>query len=405
MTLRWMTAGESHGPALVGIISGFPAGLEIDFDFINSELARRQQGIGRSERQQIESDRAEIITGVRSGVTIGSPIAIRIENRDFENWRDIMSVESVEYIKEIAGYTFPRSGHADLAGMLKWGLNDARNVLERASGRTTAMTVAIGAIAKLYLMKFGTYISNRLIEYGPELLVVDEDKPLSNRDIGDGQEWLQNFGKLNTEQVEKITRVVENAREAGDTVGGVIQVVAAAVPPGLGSIAMPDERLDARLAFAVMGVPGIKAVEIGAGMDQTYMGGKEAHDEYAIAHDPFAKKWYSRMTNLAGGIEGGISNGEPICVKAWMKPLSTVKPPLMSIDVSSRSAVQPPGGERSDVSAVESAAVVLEAVVALELAKAHREKFGGDSMGDVERAVEGYMGWIEGVAGESVDDN
>jgi chorismate synthase len=228
---------------------------------------------------------------------------------------------------------------------------------------------------------------------------------LSNRDIGDGQEWLQNFGKLSNQQVENITKVVENASKEGNTVGGVIQVVVAAVPPGLGSTALPDERLDARLASAAMGVPGIKAVEIGAGMDQTYMGGREAQDEFAIAHDPFAKKWYSRMTNLAGGIEGGISNGEPLCVKAWMKPLSTVKPPLMSIDVSSRSAVQPPGGERSDVSAIESAVVVLESVIALELAKTHREKFSGDSIEEVERAVEGYMGWIERVAGESVDDN
>ena len=395
MTLRWMTAGESHGPALVGIISGFPADLEINFEFVNSELARRQTGIGRSERQKIESDKAEFLAGIRKGLTIGSPVAIKIDNRDFKNWLEVMSIEPDDHESGEDTPIYPRPGHADLAGMLKWGFEDARNVIERASGRTTAMTVAMGAVAKLYLMGFGIFIASRLIEYGPELLVADKGLPVSSRDIDSAERWWKSFGLLNDVQKEKITKVVDTARQAGDTVGGVIQIVAAAVPPGLGSVALPDERLDSRLGSALMGVPGIKAVEIGAGIDQTYMGGKEAHDEYAVAHDPFAKTWYSRMTNLAGGIEGGMSNGEPICVKAWMKPLATVNPPKMSMEMEKKTPVQPSGSDRSDVSAVESAAVVLEAVVALELAKAHREKFGGDSMGDVGWAVGEYMRSLE----------
>lgn len=395
-----MTAGESHGPALVGIISGFPAGLEIDRSFIDFELGRRQQGIGRSARQEIESDHVEILAGIRHGKTIGSPIALVISNRDHENWRDVMSVEPVEDDIERKGKAHPRPGHADLAGMLKWGFDNARNVLERASGRSTAVTVALGTIAKKYLLSFEIFIGSRLIEYGPELIAEDEGMPLTNQDIADNPEKLQFIGQLNDKQDELIRNVISAAKERGDTLGGLIQIVAAIVPPGLGSSTLPDERLDSRLASAVMGVPGIKAVEIGAGMEQTLLGGQKAHDEFSIAHDPFARKWYSRMTNLAGGIEGGISNGEPICVKAWMKPLATVNPPRMTINPETRLPFQPEGTERSDVSAVESAAVVLESVVALELAKAHREKFGGDSMDEVKRAVEGYMGSLESDEGE-----
>ena len=380
MAIKWMTAGESHGPALVGIISGFPAGLEIDFGFVNSELHRRQRGIGRSERQKIESDTAEFLSGIRHGITTGSPIAVRIENKDHRNWLDVMSVKPLEVSGDPIRKTYPRPGHADLAGILKWGFDDARNVLERASGRTTAMTVAIGALAKLYLGNFDTYVGSRLIQYGPELLVDGETIQMTSLDIEDRPGKLESLKDLTESQIAKITRVVKNARETGNTVGGVVQVISAYVPPGLGSTALPDERLDARLAGAMMGVPGIKAVEIGAGIEQARTGGREAHDEFSIAINPDRKSWYSRKTNFAGGIEGGITNGEPVSMKAWMKPLSTINPPHMSIDPETRQPVEPESTERTDVSAVESVAVVLESVAALEIASAHNEKFSGDSM-------------------------
>jgi len=394
MTLRWLTAGESHGPALVGIIAGIPAGLEVWPGRVDAELLRRQQGVGRSERQSIERDMARFLAGIRHGRTIGSPIAILVENIDHQNWREEMSPEPVESPGREARRAFPRPGHAGLAGILKWGLDDARNVLERASGRTTAVTVALGAICKQYLEHFDIFIGSRIIAFGPMRLVENDDPP-TRIDIGDNAASLPNWCILSDEQLSMMKDLVESARTSGDTLGGVVQVVAAHVPAGLGSCALPDERLDSRLAAAALGVPGVKAVEIGAGIRQAGMGGKEAHDQYAIAEPAAQAPWYARSTNLAGGIEGGITNGEPVCVRAWMKPLSTVRPPSVSIDPVTRSPVMPETSERSDVAAVESVACVMEAVVALELARAHREKFGGDTMEEAGAAAERYAGSIK----------
>ncbi len=387
-----MSAGESHGPALVGIISGFPSGMEISFDALGREVSRRQKGIGRSERQKIETDTVKFLAGIRHGLTIGSPIAVTIENLDHANWRDMMSAESNgEHEKAL-----PRPGHADLAGMLKHGFDDARNVLERASARNTAITVTFGALARQYLANFDTHVGSRLIAYGSEWLVEENLVPPTRSDIGDDPSVVKSFSELDEDQLSRIETLVNQARESGETLGGVIQIIAAHVPPGLGSYALPDERLDSRLASAALGVPGIKATEIGAGIDQAYMTGKEAHDQYAIGEEnPHHDKWYSRSSNHAGGIEGGVTNGEPVCLTTWMKPISTVKPPNMSIDVTSRKPVMPDRVERGDVAAVESAACVLEAVVALELAKAHLEKFAGNSMSEVRRAYEGYLQSID----------
>ncbi len=391
MTLRWLTAGESHGPALVGIIAGLPAGLGVDFDYINKHLAERQRGVGRSKRQKIEHDRATILSGVRHGITISSPIAVLIENKDHENWRDVMSPEKPVGSRDENEPCPPRPGHADLAGALKWGLDDSRNVLERASGRTTAITVALGAICRMFLAELGICIGSRIVAFG-EVRLVEEVSSPTRAEIGpDEDSWLLEFGKLSDESRARMENAANEAREKGDTLGGVVQIIAIGVPPGLGSCALSDERLDSRLAAAVVGVPGIKAVEIGAGISQAGGSGRGAHDPFAVTDDPDHEPWYARTTNLAGGIEGGMTNGEPISLTAWMKPLATVNPPHDSIDLKTGVATKPGKTERSDVAAVESAACVIEGAVALELARAHREKFAGDTMREVTRAARPYV--------------
>ena len=395
MPLRWLTAGESHGPALVGIISGLPGGLEVSVDRVNQEVARRQQGAGRSSRQTIEHDQAAFLAGIRHGKTIGSPIAILIGNMDHENWREIMATQPPEPDSAGGEAHRPRPGHVDLAGALKWELTDARNVIERASARSTAATVALGALCKQYLEHFGTFLGSRLISYGPARLVDETELPPTRNDIGENPVILLSYGALSDQQEAAINEAVRKARETGDTLGGVIQVIAAHVPPGLGSCALPDERMDSRLAAAVLGVPGIKAVEIGAGILQSSSVGREANDPFALGDDPFQKPWYGRSSNLAGGIEGGITNGEPVCLTAWMKPLATVYPPLETVDLRTGEPVFPESTERGDVAAVESAACVLESVLALELARAHIEKFGGDTLWAVEHAFNRYMDSLE----------
>jgi chorismate synthase len=343
--------------------------MDIDFSRINDMLARRQQGIGRSSRQDIEQDRAVFLSGIRQGVTTGSPIAVTIENRDFQNWRNVMSVEPVEDPENRP--LIPRPGHVDLAGALKWNLDDARNPAERASGRATAITVALGALCILYLERFGIFVASRTLSIGSETLVDNMRLP-TRADIGDDVEnWMRNFRALPDKQKAIMERLIGEAREEGDTLGGSIQVVAAQVPPGLGSCALPEERLDSRLGAASLAIPGIKAVEIGAGISQAGMSGRTAHDLYAITNNEAHSPWFGRSSNFAGGIEGGITNGEPICLTAWMKPPSTVSPPLGSIDLKTRKPISPKNAPRGDVCAIESAGCVLEAVVALELARAH----------------------------------
>jgi chorismate synthase len=351
MTLRLTTAGESHGPALVAILTGLPAGLTLDREAIDRDLARRQEGYGRSPRQRIEQDRVEVLAGLRHGRTLGTPLALVVRNRDHENWAWGMSPWPPE--GEPAGkgkepVTLPRPGHADLAGVMKYGLDDARNALERASARHTAAIVAAGAAAKALLAEVGVEV---------ESAVVGDD--LEER--------------------------IDAARADRDTVGGVVEVRARGVPPGLGSYATKDERLDARLAATLMGTQAVKGVEVGDGFALAGLRGSEAHDE--IHRDASG---YRRETNRAGGIEAGTSNGEEIVVRAAMKPLPTLMRPLASADLETGEAGQALV-ERSDVAAVEALAVVAEACVAWELARAAREKFGGDSLEDFVAAWRAYV--------------
>ena len=354
MTLRLATAGESHGPALVAILTGLPAGLVLERDAIDADLKRRQEGYGRSPRQQIEQDRVDVLAGLRHGRTLGTPLALVVRNVDHKNWTWGMNPWPPEGEPEGKGtkpVTLPRPGHADLAGVLKYGLGDVRDALERASARHTAVHVAAGAVAKALLGAIGVSVEGR---------TVDE---------------------------EALRARIDEARKERDTVGGVIEVRARGVPPGLGSYAAKEDRLDARLAAAVMGIQAVKGVEIGEGFALAGKFGSEAHDEIRTDR--------RRDTNHAGGIEAGVSNGEEIVVRAAMKPLPTLMKPLASVDLESGKAAEALV-ERSDVAAVEALAVVAEAAVAWELARAAHEKFGGDAVGDFVAAWQAYLeriGW------------
>jgi chorismate synthase len=345
VTLTLSTAGESHGPALLGVLSGLPAGLVLERDTIDADLARRQQGYGRSPRQRIEHDRIEVLAGLRHGRTLGSPLGFLIRNRDHANWRWAMSAwppEGEPAGKGTKPVTLPRPGHADLAGTLKYGLDDVRDVLERASARQTAVTVAAGAVAKALLGELDVEVAGEVVEEGD----------------------------------------VDGARADRDTVGGIVRVRARGVPPGLGSYATPLERLDGRLAGALMSLQAVKGVEVGEGFALARLRGSAAHDEILPG--------LRRETNRAGGIEGGVSNGEEIVVRAAMKPLPTLMRPLRSVDLRTGESGEALV-ERSDVSAVEALAVVAEAAVAFELARAAREKFGGDSLEDFVAAHGAYI--------------
>ena len=355
MTLELVTAGESHGPALVAIVTGLPAGLRLDRRAIDTDLRRRREGYGRSPRQQFELDEVEVLAGLRHGATLGSPLALVIRNVDHESWAWGMSPWPPSGEPEGKGaspVTLPRPGHADLAGTLKYGHDDVRDALERASARQTAAHVAAGAVAKALLGEIGVSVEGRVLEIGGE---TDED------------------GRK---------RATDAARDDRDTLGGVVEVVASGVPPGLGSFADRRDRLDARLAGAVMGIQAVKGVEVGDGFALARLRGSEAHDEI----EPGLR----RTTNRAGGLEGGVTNGEPLVVRAAMKPLSTLMRPLRSVDLASGEPA-PALVERSDVQAVEALAVVAEAAVAWELARAAREKFGGDALRDFLAAHRAYM--------------
>ena len=347
--LRLATAGESHGPALVAIVSGLPAGLVLDRAAVDDDLRRRQEGYGRSPRQKIEQDRVEVLAGLRHGRTLGTPLALVVRNRDHANWEWGMSPwppEGEPSGKGSKPVTLPRPGHADYAGALKYGLDDARDALERASARHTAVHVAAGAVAKALLATIGVEVRGS---------VVDE---------------------------EGLRARIDEARAERDTVGGVVEVRAVGVPPGLGSYATKDERLDARLAAALMGIQAVKGIEIGDGFALAAMRGSEAHDELLPG--------FRRETNRAGGTEAGVSNGEDVVVRAAMKPLPTLMRPLRSVDLDSGEAGEALV-ERSDVAAVEALAVVAEAAVAFELARAAREKFGGDAIDDFVGAHRAYV--------------
>jgi chorismate synthase len=382
--LRYFTAGESHGEALVAFLSGLPAGLKLDQAFLDRELWRRQQGYGRGGRMKIERDTAHILSGVRHGMTIGAPISIQLENRDWKNWQEALPVGEGDPSrhKRVAS---PRPGHADLAGALKYNFPEARYVLERASARESAARVAIGAIAKTFLHQIGIDVLSHVVALGTVALEKevpwDQIQALSRR-----EEILLNCSDQATEQ--RMKDEVDKVLKSGDSLGGVFEVVARTVPPGLGTYAQWDERLDALLAAAVMSLQAVKAVEIGAGITAAASPGSAVHDE--IGYDkPASLSGFTRTGNNAGGIEGGVSNGEEIRVRGYLKPISTLRRPLKSVDFSTRQPVSA-AYERSDVCVVPAAGVGAEAMVALTLARCALDKFGGDSMGETLRNFEGY---------------
>jgi chorismate synthase len=385
--LRFLTAGESHGRALVVILEGLPAGLRVDLDAINRDLRRRQGGYGRGRRMAIESDQAEILSGARAGETIGSPLALLIQNRDWVNWQYTMRVTE-DAPAESGGarrapVTRPRPGHADLAGGIKYERDDMRDVLERASARETAARVAAGALARQLLAHAGVSIASHVFTIGavslPDRAAVDfarasaiaDDAPLHCVD-----------GSLEQQMIAEIDR----AREAGDTVGGAFEVIATGVPVGLGSYTQWDRKLDGRLAQALMSIHAIKAVGIGLGSDVAGRPGSRVHDEIVRGETDARIPGIARPTNNAGGLEGGVSNGEDIRVSGYMKPISTLMKPLRSVDLTTMTE-SPAAIERSDVCAVPAAAVVGEAMVALVLADALLERFGGDSIAALDRAM------------------
>ena len=382
--LRFVTAGESHGQALVAWVSGLPAGLPVDSLFVQRELHRRQLGYGRGGRQRIEKDQAEIFAGVRHGRTIGAPIALRMENRDWPNWEKALPVEDAEGAEDAQRpLTAPRPGHADLAGALKFNYHDARYVLERASARETAGRVAAGALAKLLLHEFGAKVLSHTVAVGKAKL----ERPATWEEIEATNEDLESpLRCVDAATQAGMKAEVDRALRAGDSVGGIFEVVARGIPPGLGSHAQWDEKLDGRLARAVMSIQAVKAVEIGSGIVNATSYGSEVQDE--IRYDP-SRHRFMRSSNRAGGLEGGITNGEDVVVRGYAKPISTLRRPLLTADLKTKEAVKA-AYERADVCVVPAAGVVGEAMVAFVLAEAFLEKFGGDSLEETRRNFESY---------------
>lgn len=384
--LRFLTAGESHGRALVVILEGIPAGLPIDADAIAVELRRRQGGYGRGRRMQIESDRAEILSGVRAGETLGGPIALIIENRDWPNWELTMH-PAADAPADARGakrgpVTRPRPGHADLAGLAKYGREDIRDILERASARETAARVAAGAVARQLLVRAGIGITSHVWAIGEARLPEGATVAFEQAAALSAESPLR---CIDADVERRMMEEIDRARDSGDTRGGAFEVIARGVPIGLGSYVQWDRKLDGRLAQALMSIPAIKAVGVGLGPDAAYRPGSRVHDEIVPSASGRVPP-LARPTNNAGGLEGGVTNGEELRVSAWMKPISTLMKPLRSVDLAtmteSAAAI-----ERSDVCAVPAAAVVGEAMVALVLADALLEKFGGDSVAELERAI------------------
>lgn len=380
--LRYLTAGESHGKSLVAILEGMPSGLKIDLAKIDEELKRRQAGYGRGKRMDIEKDRVEILSGLRGGKTLGSPVSFLIPNKDWENWRLIM-----DPIRPGKGgrVTRPRPGHADLVGALKYGQDDIRNVLERASARETATRVAIGAITKILLSEFGISIISQVIRIGgikakAENLKIGEIK----REAGDSL-----VSCPDKEASRLMVKEIDRAREKGDTLGGVFEIIATGLPIGLGSYVHPDRRLDGRLARALMSIPAAKGVEIGLGFRVSELPGSEVQDE--IFYEK--RKGFYRKTNNAGGLEGGMTNGEPLRIKVAMKPLSTLQRPLSSVDLITKKRVKATI-ERADICVVPAGAVIGESAAAFELTNALIEKFGGDSLSEMRRNYTGYLKYL-----------
>jgi chorismate synthase len=385
--IRFSTAGESHGEALIALVSGLPAGVPINLDFVNHELWRRQQGYGRGGRMKIETDEAHVLSGVRHGKTIGSPIAVEIVNRDWKNWEEKLPVEAGNPALHQA-VTSPRPGHADLAGALKFNFPDARYVLERASARESTARVAAGAFAKLMLWTLGIEVASHVIRVGRVAL----DRAATWEEIGAvaiRDEIV--LGCVDEPTEARMKEEVEEAARTGDTVGGVFEVVVHGVPAGLGSFANWDERLDGRLAKAVMSIQAVKAVEIGRGMEAAESFGSRVHDPINYAEEGTGNPTrFTRPQNNAGGIEGGVSNGEDIIVRGYLKPISTLRKPLASVRFDTREPTSA-SYERSDICVVPAAGVVGEAMVALAVAHLAQEKFGGYSILEMQRNFLGYI--------------
>jgi chorismate synthase len=379
MALRFTTAGESHGPGLTAVLEGLPAGLELTPEDIDRDLARRQLGHGRGGRMKIEKDRAEVTSGIRHGRTLGSPVSLRIENRDYQNWEERMNPWPVN--AEVAEVHLPRPGHADLAGVQKYGFTDVRNVLERASARETAARVAAGALAKAFLRPFGVEVYSHVLQIGS--VTAPERDDLAPEDFAHVDQSPVRC--LDEQASEAMVAEIDAARKANESLGGVYEVVAFGLAPGLGSHISWEERLDGRLGQAIMSIQAMKGVGIGNGFDLAGVVGSQAHDEIFWSEE----RGFYRETNRAGGLEGGMTTGDPLVVRGAMKPLPTLTKPLRSVDLATKEPAQALR-ERTDSCTVPAAAVVAEAMVALVLGSAYRDKFGGDHVDDALAALRAY---------------
>lgn len=391
--LRFTTAGESHGQALVSVLEGMPAGVPLLAADIDAELARRQQGYGRGRRMQIERDSAEILSGVRAGETMGSPISMLIRNRDWKNWQEIMDAapreEDAKGALRRRAVTRVRPGHADLTGLLKYDRDDARDILERASARETTARVAAGAIARRLLAELGVTVGSHLVHLGGIDASAPTELPAALNEASDASQ----LRTLDPNAEAAMIARIDAARKEGNTLGGVCEVVVSGLPVGLGSHVSWDRKLDGRLGAAMLSIPAVKGVEIGMGFGAARVTGAEVHDEIAAAPGRIRCGNVRRETNRAGGLEGGMTTGEPLVVRVAMKPISTLMRPLGTVDVATGAAAKATA-ERSDVTAVPAMGVIAEAMAALVLADAMLEKFGGDSLGEVRRNLDGYLSHV-----------
>ena len=392
--LRFTTAGESHGAALVSILEGMPAGVPLLVEHVDAQLARRQAGYGRGRRMQIETDRAELLSGVRAGETLGSPIAMLIRNHDWRNWQEIMNTaplpdESGDSGPRKRAVTRPRPGHADLAGMLKYDRADARDILERASARETTARVAAGAVCRALLTQLDVTVGSHLVELGDIVAHAPKTLPADLNASADKSP----LRTMDPEAEASMIALIDEAKRAGDTLGGICEVVVTGLPVGLGSHVAWDRKLDGRLAAALMSIPAVKGVEIGMGFGAARLHGSRVHDEIDPAEDAITRGRLSRRSNNAGGLEGGMTTGEPLVLRVAMKPISTLMRPLGSVEMTTRESAASTV-ERSDVTAVPAMGVIAEAMAAFVLADAVLEKFGGDSLGEVRRNRDGYLRYL-----------
>ncbi len=386
--LRYLTAGESHGKCLVAILEGIPSGLGIEEEDINKELARRQRGFGRGQRMKIEHDKIEILSGVRWGKTIGSPICLKIENRDYENWKKIMSIYEKDEDKNVF-LTKPRPGHADLPGILKFDHTDIRNVQERASARETSIRVAVGAICKKFLSEFDIKVFSVVEEIGGVELKLNEEEIIKN--YSEIENSCVRTPDKKTE--EKMVEVIKKCAENGDTVGGVFKILVSGLPPGIGNYIQWDKKLDAKIAMGLLSIQAVKGVEFGKGFEFAKLFGSQVHDE--IFYDQKNKKYY-RKTNNAGGIEAGMTNGENLVIRAVMKPIPSLKKPLKSVDIRTKQQTEP-DIIRSDVCAVPACSVIAESVVAYTISDAFLEKFSGDSITETKQRFIEYIRYLQNI--------